>query len=89
MTSTLSLRIEQDLSNPRYLKCLAEGMKDWIEVKSQTGNEEITQYKKEIQDEIVPSEKIIVQVLEKMKSLGIRKDLLTEFKSIFNKKILN
>ena len=87
MTSTLSLRIEQDLSNPRYLKCLAEGMKDWIEVKSQTGNEEITQYKKEIQDEIVPSEKIIVQVLEKMKSLGIRKDLLTEFKGIFSRKI--
>jgi len=87
MTSTLSLRIEQDLSNPRYLKCLAEGMKDWIEVKSQTGNEEITQYKKEIQDEIVPSEKIIVRVLEKMKSLGIRKDLLTEFKGIFSRKI--
>ena len=85
-STTNSLWIEHDLTNQKYLKCLAEGMKDWIDVKALTGNEEIAQYKDELQKEIIVSETLPTKILNKMKYLGIRKDLLLEFKEIFNKK---
>lgn len=87
MASTNYLKIEQDFNTPKYLKCLAEGMIEWIEVKSQTGNQEINFYKTELEKEIKPSEKLPTKVINKMKALGINGDTLKEFKGVFNEKI--
>jgi hypothetical protein len=85
MTSTTHLTIEPDLSNQRYLKCVAEGMREWIDIKSRTGNQEIKSHKKQLQKEITPSPKLPTKVINKMKSLGINKDVLKEFTGVFNK----
>jgi hypothetical protein len=87
MTSTIKLTHEPDFNNQRYLRSLAEGMKEWIEVKSLTGNQEIKQCRKELEKEIIPSKSLPNKIFDKMKSLGIRRETLTEFKGVFSKKI--
>tara|TARA_Y100000310_G_scaffold317953_1_gene371438 strand:- start:1731 stop:2006 length:276 start_codon:yes stop_codon:yes gene_type:complete len=85
MTSTTHLTIEPDLPNQRYLKCVAEGMQEWIDIKSRTGNKEIKSHKKQLQKEITPSLKLQTKLINKMKSLGITKDVLKEFTGTFTK----
>ena len=79
--------IEEEFDTLRYLKCLSEGMNDWIEVKAKTGNVEIKNSMKELQKEISKehSKTLPKTVFNKMKSLGINKDTLKEFKGIFNR----
>tara|TARA_Y100000310_G_C20689115_1_gene821024 strand:+ start:1551 stop:1820 length:270 start_codon:yes stop_codon:yes gene_type:complete len=86
MTSTTNLTIEPDSPNQRYLKCLAEGMKDWIDLKSRTGNQEIKSYRRQLHKEITPSPTIQKKLINKMKALGIKKDILKEFQGVFNRK---
>ena len=88
MTSISSLGYEQEINNQRYLKCLVEGMKDWVEVKAKSGNKGISQYQNEIKKEIKPYPNLTSNILEKMKVLGIDKDILNEFKGIFNNKLI-
>tara|TARA_Y100000310_G_C20173884_1_gene574944 strand:+ start:127 stop:387 length:261 start_codon:yes stop_codon:yes gene_type:complete len=86
MVSKLILKHEQDLTNSKYLKCVAEGMKDWIEVKSLTGNQEIKKYRRDLINEIPnkPNKKVILKLLGKMRSLGLNKEIVSEFKGTFN-----
>ena len=85
MAFTSVLRYEKDLNNQRYLECLADGMDEWIDVKALTGNIKIFEHKQEIKKEIKASPSLIKNVLEKMKSIGIKKDTLIEFKKIFKR----
>ncbi|PIN94681.1 hypothetical protein COU53_02475 [Candidatus Pacearchaeota archaeon CG10_big_fil_rev_8_21_14_0_10_30_48] len=77
------LQIEHDLTNQRYLKCLAEGMLEWIEVKSNTGNEDIKTHRRKLEQEISPSSELPRVMFNKMKSFGIKKETLEEFKGVF------
>ena len=78
-----TLQIEYDLTNQRYLKCLVEGMLEWIEVKSNTGNEDIKFHRKKLEQGISPSPELPREIFNKMKSFGIKKESLEEFKGVF------
>ncbi len=85
MAFTSILRYERDINNQRYLKCLAEGMGEWIDVKASTGNIKILEHKEEIKKEIKPSPSLMNNMLEKMKAIGIKEDILVEFKKVFKR----
>ena len=82
-------------NNLEYLKCLAEGMHDWLEIKAKLGDEEILSIKANIEKEIdsspITKETSPIyfssKIAEKMKLFGISKDKLSEFKGIFSKKL--
>ncbi|MEM3074884.1 MAG: hypothetical protein QW727_03010 [Candidatus Pacearchaeota archaeon] len=83
MSYTLPIGYEKEINTSKYLKCLAEGMKDWIEVKVIAGNKDIQTYKNELEKEIKPSKSLVKDILTKMKSIGIKKDILMEFRETF------
>ena len=83
-----NIGLEQEINTSKYLKSLVEGMHDWVEVKSLTGNEDLAQCKEQLDKEIENYKKtepsyLTRAIIEKMASLGIEKDLLKEFKSVF------
>ena len=71
------------------MKCIAEGMKDWMEVKVAVGNKDLVEAKGKIGKEILSYSKDIapelfsVKIIEKMKALGVEKNNLKEFKGVF------
>ena len=81
---------EQEKNSRTYLKCLIEGMHEWLEIKEKAGYNEIKLIKPKIEKEIdINVKKITLPVefpkivIEKMKNLGMNKELLREFKGVF------
>lgn len=90
MTSINNLKQNKNkINNLDYLKCFSEGMKDWLEVKSKSGNNEIKQNKSMLSKEIkecltnITPKSFSERIADKMKSLGVKRDTVIEFKGIF------
>ena len=92
MVSKNNLQIinEQEKNSKTYLKCLVEGMHEWLEIKEKAGYTEIKLIKPKIEREIDMNVKKVILPIEfpkivfgKMKGLGLDKDLLKEFKGVF------
>ncbi|MEM3067364.1 MAG: hypothetical protein QXX91_01770 [Thermoplasmata archaeon] len=87
------IKNEQKKNNRIYLKCLVEGMRDWLDIKEKAGNIEIRLLKPKIEKEInaiskkeVFPIKVPKLIINKMKNLEVNRELIMEFKGIFYKK---
>ncbi len=89
INSTKLYKKNEKNNTSKYVKYLAEGMHDWLEVKEKTGNGEISSFKNKIEKEISSFKKesnprkFSSKILNKMEILGLNKSLLEEFKGVF------
>ncbi len=89
MAYTNYLEAEYKNNSSKYVKCLAEGIHDWIDVKEKSGNTQIIEFRSELEKEISSSHKkttpefLLKTIARRMEMLGIGKDLLMEFKGVF------
>lgn len=90
MASTTNLQTKSEHhTNSEFLKCLAEGMHEWLQVKEQTCTDINPKTQSLLDREIDLSCRKATplslpnKIVNKMKSLGIKRNMLIEFKGVF------
>ena len=88
MAYTNYLEAEYKNNSSRYVKSLAEGIHDWIDVKEKSGNRQIIEFRSELEKEIssknkkTAPESFLKAIARKMEALGMINYLLIEFISL-------
>ena len=80
---------KSEYNNSKYVKCLAEGIHDWMEIKIKTGSKDLMTIRSKMEKEISSYSKnnspkvFSVHVMKRMREEGVKDDKLEEFKGIF------